>query len=1344
MTTSPPSHRLVDYFVICGLDLNSGLEPDLLSGDNLHCTPLERPYKSKVLCHFPENVPWNPFDANAVGMLCLPKGLQFRTQKQSLEPRYHSFIVTKEDGTRTHGFAYTYFEEVLSRPICVAMQTLQAMHKAELSHRHSRTLKAGGHDLYGAGTRSLPRSFRLTSAEHCQHITQSNNLNIYYELLTDKLYVTKCVCLIGQFSFLYACRSFLNYLYKTIMSNEPPQLHLESYIRNILYEVSVPPRGCSASLSCFGHQVIYQRPADGELPLFEYSLRDVLLLLGLENLVNVFTCALLENQILLYSHDYHRLMLVAESVSVLLFPFVWQHVYVPILPASLLHFLDAPVPFVMGLQWDSSCRSQPPVTGEANLCSVDIDNGTVELPEDLPTFPHRSELLQELSEQVAIRGIPLQRKQSIIQSERLVGTQHTKYRRKKMSWVTVGYDSDSSSRTDQHCFPTNVHRNRQDILQHSKAVQRVTEIAKRTGVLKVDDEQSQNKGFEGNNNVQTQLLDQLHINDNASYKNDLLFNNAIREIFLNRFTHLFISYEHFVIQPNQDMEQWLCFRETMHNFDKAAFLSDQPEPHLPFLSRFIETQMFVSFIDNAILSQWELPDPNLAIFDRRIKILRDTYGESLVRTPSYECCTTIAASEEALEKRLTTIEFIGPVPKPCELPSNPKNTYKRGFIPYLDLGTLNKQPPLNKHQRRGLNHAKRKEFAEKFLQESRNKNARPPVLSEMSPALIAQTNWNYVETLLRECKTKTKRMLVEKMGVEAVELGHGELSLNGVEENTLIASLCDLLERVWSHGLQTKQGKSALWSHLLRFQKAEEAKTHKGADSKLLMVPVCSVRTPTTSIPDLLLSVRAGALGTVAAHLANFDIASAVTEMDATFRRGLGDSQESMKTKKDEGVHHPSLKPLPVSLTFDMRNVQAMDEIKTDIGYARAWIRISLEKKLLSKHLKTLLADSEILRSMYKRYAFLRCEDEKEQFLYHLLSLNAVDYYCFSNTFTSTIVTYRTIICPSRKSGAATTSANVWISLSGSLGESGIIPIPRSSLELVFRHQNFGILTTLRIGHDNSGLSPKWMIEHVIVRNEVTSHTYKFPCGRWLGKGVDDGSTERLLVGELVPLTADNEDLMETCRTPPRCRSPNIPRKLNRSRLTAVEIQQILADAVNSIIKHYYKPEKERGSLTILLCGEMGLVACLEQVFLYGFKSTRLFGRHLYLWDYFVKVQSYFESVVNSESSSAVFESSGDEKQMEVIRSYCKLVSEVNQSSHTVGKDGRFQLFICLATRDHVLHRIPLQLASTPVTTQMYEEYSFLREPTLITFLIQITESLEDFPFHLEASLTQAISPRAK
>ena len=51
------------------------------------------------------------------------------------------------------------------------------------------------------------------------------------------------------------------------------------------------------------------------------------------------------------------------------------------------------------------------------------------------------------------------------------------------------------------------------------------------------------------------------------------------------------------------------------------------------------------------------------------------------------------------------------------------------------------------------------------------------------------------------------------MGQEAVDLGHSDANVSGVEENTLIASLCDLLERVWSHGLQTREVQYSVMSN---------------------------------------------------------------------------------------------------------------------------------------------------------------------------------------------------------------------------------------------------------------------------------------------------------------------------------------------------------------------------------------------------------------------------------------------------------------------------------------------------------------------------------------------------
>lgn len=78
---------------------------------------------------------------------------------------------------------------------------------------------------------------------------------------------------------------------------------------------------------------------------------------------------------------------------------------------------------------------------------------------------------------------------------------------------------------------------------------------------------------------------------------------------------------------------------------QASFLSDQPEPYLPFLSHFIETQMFATFIDNKIMSQWEEKEPLLHVFDARIDKARlyNVRAPSL-RSSSYQRCSILKES----------------------------------------------------------------------------------------------------------------------------------------------------------------------------------------------------------------------------------------------------------------------------------------------------------------------------------------------------------------------------------------------------------------------------------------------------------------------------------------------------------------------------------------------------------------------------------------------------------------------------------------------------------------------------------------------------------------------------
>ncbi|XP_064308754.1 DENN domain-containing protein 5A isoform X2 [Phalacrocorax carbo] len=1308
--------RFADYFVICGLDTETGLEPDELSalcqyiqasktrdgasrfissateGENFEQTPLRRTFKSKVLARYPENVEWNPFDQDAVGMLCMPKGLAFKTQADSREPQFHSFIITREDGSRTFGFSLTFFEEVTSKQICSAMQTLYHMHNAE-------------YDILHTPPTNDKDSCSSTGDCHGTSVSKLQRFNSY-DISRDTLYVSKCICLITPMSFMKACKKVLEQLHQAVTSPQPPPLPLESYIYNILYEVPLPPAGRSLKFSGVYGPIICQRPSTSELPLFDFPVKEVFELLGVENVVQLFTCALLEFQILLYSQHYQRLMTVAETITALMFPFQWQHVYVPILPASLLHFLDAPVPYLMGLHSNGlDDRSKLELPQEANLCFVDVDNHFIELPEDLPQFPNKLEFIQEISEILMAFGIPPE------------GNLHCSESASKMKSLRA-CDLVSDKRNGNIAgSPLNSY----ELLKENETIARLQALVKRTGVslekLGVREETSSKKDLKIQCDEEEFKIYQLNI--------------QIREVFANRFTQMFADYEVFVIQPSQDKESWFTNREQMQNFDKASFLSDQPEPYLPFLSRFLETQMFASFIDNKIMCHDEDDkDPVLRVFDSRVdKIRLLNVRTPTLRTSMYQKCTTIDEAEKSIELRLAKIDHTAVHPHLLDMKIG-QGKYELGFFPKLQSDVLSTGPASNKWTKRNAPAQWRRkdrqkqhtehlrldnDQREKYIQEARNLGStiRQPKLSNLSPSVIAQTNWKFVEGLLKECRNKTKRMLVEKMGREAVELGHGEVNITGVEENTLIASLCDLLERIWSHGLQVKQdrsctafvledrasaysastqiwafqttrrptlhkGKSALWSHLLHYLENRQRKTTSGS----------------FSTSGILL--------------------------------------DSERRKSDTS---PAMSPLRISLIQDMRHIQNISEIKTDVGKARAWVRLSMEKKLLSRHLKQLLSDHELTKKLYKRYAFLRCDDEKEQFLYHLLSFNAVDYFCFTNVFTTILIPYHILIVPSKKLGGSMFTANPWICISGELGETGVLQIPRNILEMTFECQNLGKLTTVQIGHDNSGLYAKWLVEYVMVRNEITGHTYKFPCGRWLGKGMDDGSLERILVGEL--LTSHTEVDERQCRTPPLQQSPSMIRRFvtispnNKPKLNTGQIQEAIGEAVNGIVKHFHKPEKERGSLTLLLCGESGLVSALEQVFQHGFKSPRLF-KNVFIWDFLEKAQTYYETL---EQNDVVPEENWQTR----ARNFCRFITAINNTPRNIGKDGKFQMLVCLGARDHLLHHWIALLADCPITAQMYEDIALIKDHTLVNSLIRVLQTLQEFNITLEASLVKGI-----
>src|SRR5690606_20881526 len=109
--------------------------------------------------------------------------------------------------------------------------------------------------------------------------------------------------------------------------------------------------------------------------------------LSIDQILFLFTCILTEKQILFHSTQYSLLGNIAESLCALLYPFYWQHVYIPLLPHHCIEFISAPVPFIMGVH--TSALEMVPFPKD--IIRVDLDSKKIHPQQlrGLPKLPER-------------------------------------------------------------------------------------------------------------------------------------------------------------------------------------------------------------------------------------------------------------------------------------------------------------------------------------------------------------------------------------------------------------------------------------------------------------------------------------------------------------------------------------------------------------------------------------------------------------------------------------------------------------------------------------------------------------------------------------------------------------------------------------------------------------------------------------------------------------------------------------------------------------------------------------------------------------------------------------------
>uniref|UniRef100_A0A3P9Q4E5 DENN domain containing 4C n=1 Tax=Poecilia reticulata TaxID=8081 RepID=A0A3P9Q4E5_POERE len=293
-------------------------------------------YKAGLIFRYPEE-DYESFPlSESVPLFCLPMGSKIECWAPNTRdplPVFSTFVLTVSSGEKVYGSAIQFFEPY-------PVDLLSEKQKIQLG--------------------------LLTAVEKKMIPSRSVNTN-------------KCICLLSRWPFFESFRKFLMFIYKLSVSGPHP-LPIEKHISHFMHNVSFPsPQRPRILVQLSAHDtLILSQPVCTPLPLSGADYGTLLMNLGAENCATLLHFVLLESKILLHSLRPAVLTGVAEAVVAMIFPFQWQCPYIPLCPLSLAGVLNAPCPFIVGVDSRYFDLYDPP----PDVVCVDLDTNTIYLSDE--------------------------------------------------------------------------------------------------------------------------------------------------------------------------------------------------------------------------------------------------------------------------------------------------------------------------------------------------------------------------------------------------------------------------------------------------------------------------------------------------------------------------------------------------------------------------------------------------------------------------------------------------------------------------------------------------------------------------------------------------------------------------------------------------------------------------------------------------------------------------------------------------------------------------------------------------------------------------------------------------
>lgn len=197
-------------------------------------------------------------------------------------------------------------------------------------------------------------------------------------------FADKCICLVSRSPSFRVLKNALEELFALCFSESGSSKPLWDIIAYLVSNIPLPTPGKDRVLFSVENCLLsVEAPPKDALPHADISLQPLVQCLDVDNLILLFTAVLLERRILLRSNKYSILTLVSEAICHLIFPFRWQHVYIPLLFFNGVDYIDAPTPYMMGLHSDVDTSN----LAMDGVVVVDLEYNRITTSEEIPPIP---------------------------------------------------------------------------------------------------------------------------------------------------------------------------------------------------------------------------------------------------------------------------------------------------------------------------------------------------------------------------------------------------------------------------------------------------------------------------------------------------------------------------------------------------------------------------------------------------------------------------------------------------------------------------------------------------------------------------------------------------------------------------------------------------------------------------------------------------------------------------------------------------------------------------------------------------------------------------------------------